>query len=81
MYRWAPGVSFCVLSSPALQCVDPGVKWKAAGSLLLHLHTLRQDTVDGREVVFDSVAGQRGRQLGLKPAYNERRLGFLFPFS
>lgn len=60
----------CACSAwPALQRVDPCVKWKPAWSLLLRLHTLRQDTLNWQEIMFDPAAGQRGCQLGFKPTY------------
>lgn len=81
--RWGSECMFvCVVSWPALQCVDPGIKWKAVWSLLLRLHTLRQDTLNGQEIMFDPAAGQRGCQLDFKPSYNtyKKKDGFFFLF-
>lgn len=69
--RWACTLS--MLSWPALQRVDPCVKWKVARPLLLLLHTLWQDTLNGQEIMFDPAAGQRGSQFGFKPAHNTNK--------
>lgn len=69
--RWACTLS--MLSWPALQRVDPCVKWKVARPLLLLLHTLWQDTLNGQEIMFDPAAGQRGSQFGFKPAHKTKK--------
>lgn len=69
--RWACTLS--MLSWPALQRVDPCVKWKVARPLLLLLHTLWQDTLNGQEIMFDPAAGQRGSQFGFKPAHKTNK--------
>lgn len=69
--RWACTLS--MLSWPALQRVDPCVKRKVARPLLLLLHTLWQDTLNGQEIMFDPAAGQRGSQFGFKPAHKTNK--------